>query len=193
MKNTLLYYQGGGYDGCIWEWNACFWNEDGVWSDLFSSGCGGLTTEKEAFDLIAEYDGLIEPCRKGELVDLTNQDRILQFQKDNNAYLVLNIAKTLTEEFDYEIKLTCNHCEQQLCPDELHTIADDNYNIVCEECLCSNTCECCNEFIMDDNELIWLDEKDDLSGLYATGYSKVCKECFNYNVEQQKNDKCYEQ
>ena len=41
MKNTLVQYKGGGYDGCFWEWNFCYFDKDGVWHDIFSSGRRG--------------------------------------------------------------------------------------------------------------------------------------------------------
>ena len=34
MKHTLVQYQGGGYDGCIWEWNFAFYDNSGnSWSE----------------------------------------------------------------------------------------------------------------------------------------------------------------
>ncbi len=41
LKNKLLFYKGGGYDGCFWEWNFCLWDADGKWHNLFTSGCTG--------------------------------------------------------------------------------------------------------------------------------------------------------
>ena len=34
LKNKLLFYKGGGYDGCLWD-------ADGKWHNLFTSGCTG--------------------------------------------------------------------------------------------------------------------------------------------------------
>ena len=45
IKNKLIVYQGGGYDGCICEWNACLFDSDGVVHDIYSSGYSGLFTD----------------------------------------------------------------------------------------------------------------------------------------------------
>ena len=42
MKDTLLVYRGGGYDGCIWEFNAALWDKHGKFHDIHSSGYAGL-------------------------------------------------------------------------------------------------------------------------------------------------------
>lgn len=182
MKNILLYYRGGGYSGCIWEWNFCFWDRDGVWHDLYSSGCAGLDTAEKAAGYIATgFDD-----SDAELVDLTDPARFKQFQKDNNAILVLNIAKVLNKQFDYRLEVTCYCCgasgESQ---DDEHT-ALDNYDIVCYECLNMRTCGCCNEFIKDDSDMVYLDDNDDPSGLSKDGLTDVCVDCYEYNIEQRK-------
>jgi hypothetical protein len=42
-KQVLLIYSGGGYDGCIWEWNSCVLGKEEYefWS-LVTSGCNGI-------------------------------------------------------------------------------------------------------------------------------------------------------
>ena len=51
-RNCLYQYQGGGYDGCIWEWNFFLMNNKGKFIDLFSSGFAGIDTKQKAIDYI---------------------------------------------------------------------------------------------------------------------------------------------
>ena len=52
MKNVLVQYQGGGYDGCFWEWNFFFIDKDEKFHDIFSSGREGITNQKNADELL---------------------------------------------------------------------------------------------------------------------------------------------
>ena len=51
-KNVLVQYDGGGYDGCIWEWNYFYIDTDGGFHDIASSGTGGIDNLKEAIELM---------------------------------------------------------------------------------------------------------------------------------------------
>ena len=56
FKNLLVAYQGGGYDGCIWEWNFFYWDPGGKWHNLYSSGCGGVICEEKAIERYKDED-----------------------------------------------------------------------------------------------------------------------------------------
>lgn len=47
---TIVAYRGGGYDGCIWEWNYAFFDQELQFHDVFSSGCMGCRTSDEFFE-----------------------------------------------------------------------------------------------------------------------------------------------
>ncbi len=174
MKNALLYYQGGGYSGCFWEWNCCGWDESGKWFDIFSSGSGGLETEEEALSLIRDRKQFREA--KAELLNYTNNKRFERFQNDNNAYLVLNIAKVLAKK-NKNVSVTCSFCGGEQEPNDCHTIDGDNYNIVCEYCLCSHSCSCCESVIKDDTELIFLTEQEEKDFEFTYG-GAICSRCY---------------
>lgn len=181
MKNTLLYYQGGGYDGCIWEWNFCFWGVDGIWHNLHSTGCGGVESEKQALELAETLE------HKAELVDLTDVTRFRQFQQDNNASLVLGIAHELNENYNYTLEIVCAECGCSFVADcSENDTAINNSDIVCYECLASGICDCCNEY-MGEDELNDCDEDGDddvRAELAELGYYRVCNDCFEYNKEE---------
>lgn len=184
MKDKLLYYQGGDYDGCFWEWNFCLWDADGEWHNLFTSGYNGVKTEVEALELAETLE------HKAELVDLTNVEQFKQFQKDNNASLVLGIAQELNGEHNYALELTCCACDAEFVADSSESdAAVNNTDIVCYECYGLGTCDCCNEYVGPDeinqcNE----DGDDDVSKeLAEAGYYAVCNDCFEYNKEELKS------
>lgn len=47
MKNTIVYWRGGGYDGCIEEPNMGFFDGDGEWHPTISTGCDALDTKED--------------------------------------------------------------------------------------------------------------------------------------------------
>ncbi len=54
-QNSLVAYKGGGYDGCIWEWNYVFIDEKGEFHDIYSSGVAGCKTYDKLKKLYAEH------------------------------------------------------------------------------------------------------------------------------------------
>lgn len=183
MKNTLLFYQGGGYSGCIWEWNFCFWDADSEWHDLYSSGRDGIESEERALIVASEAD-ILDGI---SVIDLTDAEAFKQFQMDNNAGLVLQIAQELNESYDYSLEITCSECDCSFVADhsEGETAIDDD-NIVCYECLAAGTCDCCGEYVGDTELIQCNDDGDDDVGaeLAVLGYYNVCNDCFVYNKEE---------
>ena len=51
----LVQYQGGGYDGCFWEWNFFYLDGD-KFHDIYSSGRAGITTKEKALELLESED-----------------------------------------------------------------------------------------------------------------------------------------
>ena len=175
MKNKLLYYEGGGYDGCYWEWNFCFWDTDGKWHDLYSSGCAGANTEVKALE-IAKDIGTIGTCKfDPALIDLTNKEQYLQFQKENNARLVLEIAQELNENHNYDIEVLCNECGCNFTADRSENDqATDNDTVVCGECYSAGMCADCGEYVGVD--------------VLNENATDVCPDCIEYQDEQGEQD-----
>ena len=46
-RNALTAYKGGGYDGCIWEWNYAYIDKQGRFRCLAATGVGGCRTREE--------------------------------------------------------------------------------------------------------------------------------------------------
>ena len=144
MKNLLVMYKGGGYSGCYWEWNFCFWDDNGEWHDLYSSGRDGIDTYIAMFMALAEDDGCIN-----YVVNLTNEKDIAYWAKEFNAYLVLVIANILNDDYDYSIELPCKECGNLSEPEDMQYV--DECTLVCDDCYCSGLCVACNEYVGEDN------------------------------------------
>src|SRR3990172_6926400 len=63
LRNVLVEYQGGGYDGCFWEWNYAFVDSKGLFHDIFSSGYKGCKTLEDLQLYMADSDA--KPSRHG--------------------------------------------------------------------------------------------------------------------------------
>jgi hypothetical protein len=142
MKSKLHQYKGGGYDGCIWEWNFCYHDDKGKWHDIFSSGSAGIKKEED-FDI-----------DKIEFTYPLTQEGLDDFAKTSNAQQVLGTLRTLNKG-GYDFQLKCSKCETLCDPYEMElidwhgcggiAITADNY--ICSDCLCNGSCGYCGEYI----------------------------------------------
>lgn len=113
-RNLLVQYRGGGYDGCIWEWNFFAWDSSGKFLNIFTSGRNGVKTEKEAEELLSSQDtsGLYQ-------YDLSTEASIDEFQSENNASNVIGIINLLNEKTgakEYEFPrmwFICDDCKKR--------------------------------------------------------------------------------
>lgn len=148
LRNCLVQYQGGGYDGCIWEWNYFLLDSEKKFNNIFSSGHNGVKDEKDFqkfnFDEPDVY-----------IYDLTNKEEMKDFVIETNENDVLYVAKVLYDEFDYELKGFCDKCKQEFTLAEGHHTGykgDGGIGIVytgmvCESCYYTYSCNRCEEFV----------------------------------------------
>lgn len=183
-KDILCLYKGGGYDGCIWEWNACYFNSEGIFNDIFSSGCMGCKTLE---DFIREKKSWTD--EDYTIYDLKDIQQIKNFTKDNNASLVLLICEAL-EDSEYQINIECEDCHNSYSVSEIlgfgiqpqGGIVYTHEKLICYDCS-HNYCIECKSPLNDDNipeELI--EEFPELES------KEHCKNCFimatNFEVER---------
>ncbi len=140
MKNKLMIYRGGGYSGCHWEWNYCFWNSAGEWFDVYSSGKDGLDFESAAL----EYSESID--YPDVIVDLTSQDEIDEMYTDFNEDMIRAIVQWLSMEHSYSLELKCSVCGGYIPIEDDFTC----YGGVCPVCYDSGQCQECFEYCGDD-------------------------------------------
>jgi hypothetical protein len=142
-------YQGGGYDGCFWEWNFFAFDRDGKFFNIFTSGRDGVKTEDEAREVLGSP-------KLGQSVftyDLNDEDALKEFSRESNPHLVLGMLRWFSRSTDFELDgdfvIYCRECGTTLeDPDD----ADVQENMVlCPDCLSSGTCDACNEYAGEEN------------------------------------------
>jgi len=110
-KNILVQYQGGGYDGCFWEWNFFCFDKDGVFHDIFSSGRCGITEKKKALDLLAEEN------EHTYIYDLTNSANIKEFNDENAKSNIAGMVQWFNEDhadLGYDFFAVCSECCEKI-------------------------------------------------------------------------------
>ena len=167
-KNLLVAYEGGGYDGCIWEWNYFLFDSNGKFHNIYSSGSMGIKTEDEAVSII---DNLKNPRTYSHgtgiyVYNLENKDDIINFQETHNAGQVVKLVEMVNKIYrknkqEEPVFFICDICGCEVgggnsCdPQGAGGIVIVNTTKVCEDCYSSHTCGKCGEFDKDwefDNE-----------------------------------------
>ncbi len=149
MKNTLVRYKGGGYDGCFWEWNYAYFDDGGKFHDIYSSGCDGLPEEQQVLDMLKHRNNDDNP----ELFNLNIQadrDRLNEI----NASTVAQISRWLEEHLGKELLVRCDACKEYVDVLEIQLtdlrdeggISSSHHGKVCNDCYCIKVCSGCGEY-----------------------------------------------
>jgi hypothetical protein len=159
--DSLVVYEGGGYSGCFWEYNAFLIDSEGQFHDLLSSGALGLRTEDEAAYRLVDGSPYTQDSYNAECIDLTSKNSIAKFSEEYNATLVLTLLTKIAEKpqaDDYPLVVVCGTCGQLVDPDsapELTSLGHDgglaysHRDIMCSECAQERTCEGCGDLYDD--------------------------------------------
>lgn len=185
MRNLLVQYPGGGYDGCIWEWNFFWLDQRGEFHDIFSSGCGAITTADKALDLLQGND-------KFYVYDLDCPTSVDEFSKETNPGLIQYVIGWFLAHTDIELYNRCGQCETKIYePAEMHFIDFKSQggivvaaeNVICSECYAENSCSYCGEYCKDDLvfsvkdiEKLW-DVPAKIAHDVVDNYAPVCYSC----------------
>jgi hypothetical protein len=162
----LYQYQGGGYDGCIWEWNFFLLDEEDGFTDIFSSGYSGIKNHRDAIKRIKASNA----SDKIYLYDLTKEEDIEEFSKENNSTNVGRVCDLVNTYLDKEVMFyDCSYCDKRVYPinhnnypsyfhDENNYSGDGGIGIqfhscICEECY-HNRCDKCDSILRDDYVII---------------------------------------
>lgn len=157
--NILVQYDGGGYDGCIWEWNYFYIDENSIFNDVSSSGTGGIKTLENALDLIENNGNSFS--NKVYIYHLDSKEDMKTFATESACPHIQGVIRWFN---DYNSPIAepfaiCSECGCEI------TFADDIYltdirgcggtvstadNLVCPDCY--TTCEGCGEYSRDISE-----------------------------------------
>lgn len=158
MINCLIEYKGGGYDGCFWEWNYCYYDKEGKFHDIYSSGAFSCKTEKEIQDYIksernVEYEDYF-------IYGLNIPEAVEDFTQNSNPGNVLAVAKWLAENQDIYLEGKCSCCGQLRILYECYPegfrgaggIAIEATELICEDCYSTYSCSYCGEYCGSEEE-----------------------------------------
>jgi hypothetical protein len=149
MRNKLIQYKGGGYDGCFWEWNFCLFDGRGKFHNLKSTGRNGIKTALEAKELIKDK-------RKIYIYDLKSKKSLKEFRDETNNHLVDVIGTKINQLYKKEIvSFECDDCKNLIFLNSTNSdypamFHDDNEyhweHKYCENCYLSHSCGYCGAF-----------------------------------------------
>ncbi len=168
--NILIQYDGGGYDGNIWEWNYFYIDKDSKFHDIASSGSGGITTKLAAMLLIENNGNSFS--NKVYVYALDSEEDMKTFATESNAHHVKNVIRWFDDYNDPNAEpfAICSECETKIS--SAYDIMGEADDIVCSDCYCSGQCECCNEYVSDGG-IVEVDRD-----IYDNEY--VCTACKEY-------------
>lgn len=152
MKNKIIIYKGGGYDGCFWEPNYSIYDAEGMYRILYASGIYGCRTDKEMRERISEVDeeesGRDETYFGGgmwyDIYDLT-QEGVDEMWENENKNVASNVVRRVEELYypEYSFTLKCDVCEGRFDQDDIMPggyrgiggVAIEMTNYMCSSCI----------------------------------------------------------
>ena len=175
--NILVCYEGGGYDGCIWEWNYFYIDKQGTFHDIQSSGSAGIDNLKDALALIEQDE------THTYIYDLSSEQDIKTFSKESNAAHVTGVLQWFEDNPDTGVEFfaVCSACEQKManCDDIALIVVAESDSLLCPDCYYAGECCCCESYV-GDTEIVEVnpDEHHD--------YSYICTDCKEYHDGERK-------
>jgi hypothetical protein len=147
LKNILIQYTGGGYDGCIFEYNYMMFNELGEWVDIAHSGRSGIKDKDTALQRIESDDDMI-------FIHLDNDEEIDSWQRTNACPHVVGVVHKVNEILKESVLwFKCSTCGEKVYDGgklaDFHGcggIAITADTMLCEKCYSSHTCVYCGEY-----------------------------------------------
>ena len=159
--DLLVFYQGGGYDGCMWEWNFFSFDKNGEFHNLYTSGCMGIKDVETALEMIGDPKAWKEESSNDVYVyDITKDEDIEEFQREHNVPNVVSIVNRINAgeygEYSNDLWFECDCCKERITDNGLMEnwhgcggIAITADTKLCEECYSLRSCDYCGEYDKD--------------------------------------------
>jgi len=160
--NILVQYQGGGYDGCYWEWNYFYIDKQGTFHDIYSSGRKAVTSIENAEEL------MWADCSGTYIYDLSNKDDIETFSKESHAVHVSGVLQWFNDNENIEFFAVCSACECGI--DSCDDMVIEDKDLFCIECYCTGECPCCESYV-GDTEIVKVNPDE------HNGHDYICACC----------------
>lgn len=153
LSPTLVQYRGGGYDGCFWEYNYIYFDAEGVFHNVFSSGHAGVNILEQMRE-----KGVLE-AESTYTYDMRNPESMAEFGRESAVDHVIAIGKWLekSEYADGGLYVDCGICGGNVdaaeCTGEEQEGAGGimiaSTLLVCPDCWGTHSCPYCGEFYSD--------------------------------------------
>ena len=176
MKNTVVQYQGGGHDGCFWEWNFAYLDNDGQFHNIHSSGSNGCESMERLKDALGE--------KETYLYDISTAEGLKEIQTEVHIDLQRDLAHWIYENTEFELFLICGTCENETDYDDIILeglegaggIAVQHSEMICTECHSIHSCDHCGDYSKGDME--YHEHRDqDLCSFCFERLSRKCFDC----------------
>lgn len=191
-KNILVQYDGGGYDGCIWEWNFFYIDSQGKFEDIFSSGCGGIETKEKAMDLLENNSNKLSS--RVYVYHLDKNEDLIEFAKETHSGLVAMIVRWFNDYNMPDIQpfAICEDCG--CCIEDIDEINVEYETLRCYECYALGSCSYCGEYYgQKDEDMIFTAEQikqiwdlpKDVAQSTIENYAPLCIYCAEQLLNEQ--------
>lgn len=120
MKNTIVYWKGGGYDGCIWEPNMGFFDGDGKWHPVISTGCGALDTKEDVeAEMRKQEDPNVPDYEKTDLLTFPIEgEHPLEWLCTHVRIDYVAVLADALAEAGYSVDMKCDCCGEWFSSDD---------------------------------------------------------------------------
>ena len=171
--NILVQYQGGGYDGCYWEWNYFYIDKQETFHNIRSSGRAGIDNKQDAIELL-EQD-----ANHTYVYDLDNEQDIRTFSKETHAAHVSGVLQWF-EDNNIEFFAVCSVCKGHIV--DMDDLVIDGDMLLCWDCFSIGECPCCEYYVGGDSIVeVNPDEHHD--------HSYICSDCKeDHDIERETID-----
>jgi len=149
--NILVQYHGGGYEGCYWEWNFFFIDNDGKFHDIYSEGRAAVKTMKDAKELLAEDSSQIYVYW---LDDESEKEDFIKNANKGHVGIVMKWFEDFNDP-DAELYMYCDECGvKETDTNNLHVVSTKGCGgtaitvteVVCDGCWWTYNCARCGEY-----------------------------------------------
>ena len=120
MKNTIIYWKGGGYDGCIWEPNMGFFDDNGEWHPVISTGCGALDTKGDVeAEMRKQEDPNVPDYEKTDLLMFPIEgEHPLEWMCEHVRIDYVAVLADALVEAGYSVDMKCDCCGKWFSSDD---------------------------------------------------------------------------
>ena len=166
--NKVVQWAGGGYDGCIWEPNTGFFDGEGKWHPVISTGHGKRDTldvfmasrlPEFAAEALTDANSR-RACSEFDLVCGITQEGLLAFQQNIRSDFFMETIKVL-EEHGYAVFWKCSVCGEVIesfgeFAEHAGYRGDGGIGLIHEGPVCSTChgkgyCHACGEYVGEDD------------------------------------------